>query len=294
MSPSPYFSVITPSYQQGAFIGECLRSVAGQMDDGYEHLVLDNCSTDNTASVVEKFPKVRFVREPDRGQSDAVNKGFQLARGEIICWLNSDDSYPSGLFPFLRSIFANPSVQVIFGDVIQRSPDEGGDLRAPARFESRLDLVRWWSPDVKLHQPAIFFRRQARETTGLLREDLHYAMDYEYWWRMSDKFSFVHVPEVLAIQLRQAESKTIKAWPKVYAERERIFSPHYNLVDQGDRAGLLAERRRVLSQRYLVEAYAAVSKSRSAAWSLLKRSFRENPAGILNPAWLGLIRRMLA
>lgn len=289
----PYFSVITPSFNQGDYIAACLNSVASQGDEDYEHLIFDNCSTDRTAAEVAKFPRVDFRREADRGQSDAINKGFVAARGEIICWLNSDDEYPAGLFARLRETFSDPSVTVAFGDVRQVAYDGKGEDLAKGHFASRMDLIRWWSREVKLHQPAIFFRRSVRETTGLLREDLHFAMDYEYWWRMSATERFHYVPEVLAIQHRQPDSKTVRDWQKVYAERERIFSPFSHLIDEGNPSGLKAEKCRVMAERYLGEAFALASSSPGEALSLLGKSLWERPVGALNPAWLGVLRRCL-
>jgi len=290
---APYFSVITPSFNQGDFITGCLGSVASQGDDDYEHLVFDHCSTDQTASAVAKFPRVDFRSKPDRGQSDAVNQGFAAARGEIICWLNSDDEYPPGVFCRLREIFLDPSVMVVFGDAQQVAYDATPSQRARACFEQREDLVRWWSSRARLHQPAIFFRRSVREETGLLNENLHFAMDYEYWWRMSARHTFLYIPEVFAIQHRQPDSKTVRAWQEVYEERERIFSPFYGLIDGGNRAALEREKRECMAKKYLGEAFALVSSDRRAALSLLGKSFRERPKGILNPAWLGVVRRCL-
>jgi len=288
----PYFSIITPSWNQGEYLGECIHSVLRQEDADFEHLIFDNCSTDSTAEVVARYPHVRTVRESDRGQSDAVNKGFLAAKGEIICWLNSDDAYPAGLFHRLRELFADPSVDVVFGDVLQRNYDGSSDGIALARFEKREDLVRWWSSDVKLHQPAIFFRRSVRERTGLLDESLHYAMDYEYWWRMSEKYRFLYVPKVLAIQHRQPESKTIMAWHKVMEERERIFSPHQVML--GEDAGQLSrERCQSLAQLYLNNAWAVVSSDRAAAWENYCRSFKESPLEALSFKNLGLLAGVL-
>ena len=92
-----FFSVITPSWNQGKFLGACIGSVVSQNDLDFEHLIFDNCSTDGTAAVAAEFPHVKFVSEPDRGQSQAVNKGLAAARGKIICWLNSDDEYAPGV-----------------------------------------------------------------------------------------------------------------------------------------------------------------------------------------------------
>jgi glycosyltransferase involved in cell wall biosynthesis len=287
----PYFSIITPSWNQGEYLGECIESVLSQEDADFEHLIFDNCSTDSTAEVIAKYPHAICVRESDRGQSDAVNKGFLAAKGKIICWLNSDDAYPTGLFKRLRELFADPSVDVVFGDVLQKNYDGSEDGIAVARFERRQDLLRWWSRDVKLHQPAIFFRLSVRERTGLLDESLHYAMDYEYWWRMSERHRFLNVPEVLAIQYRQPESKTIMAWHRVMKERERIFSPHQVMLGE-DVMQLSRERSQSLAQLYLTNAWAVISSDRAAAWENYCRAFKEDFRQALHPKQLGLIRRM--
>ena len=285
----PYFSVITPSWNQGEFIGGCIESVLGQGDPDFEHLIFDNCSTDSTADVIAKYPHVRCVRERDRGQSDAINNGFLAAKGEIICWLNSDDAYPLGLFRRLRELFADLSTEVVFGDALQKNYDGSEDGVAKARFKRREDLVRWWSRDVKLHQPAIFFRRGVREKIGMLNEALHYTMDYEYWWRMSEKHRFLYVPEVLAIQHRQPESKTIMAWHRVMEERERIFAPYYHLLGRENLATLMREKKQQLAGQYLQNAWAALPSDSASARLNYFRAFRESPIGALSVKNLGLI-----
>jgi glycosyltransferase involved in cell wall biosynthesis len=289
---APFFSIVTPSWNQGEYIGECIESVLRQGDSDFEHLIFDNCSTDSTKEVIARYPHVRCVIESDSGQSNAINKGFLAARGEIICWLNSDDAYPEDLFKRLRQLFADPAVDVVFGDVLQKNYDGSKDGVAVARFERREDLVRWWSQDVKLHQPAIFFRRSVREQTGLLSESLNYAMDYEYWWRMSEHYRFVYVSKVLAIQHLQPSSKTITAWPRFYVERKRVFATHYGIIDGGDPASLARERRTTMAQNYLRLAWSAPARSKVALGNII-RALREDPSFILKPALLGLLSRAI-
>ena len=288
---SPFFSVITPSWNQGKFLRGCIESVRAQGDSDFEHLIFDNCSTDDTANVAADFPHVRFFCEKDHGQSDAVNKGLRAARGEIICWLNSDDEYEAGAFAALRRVFENPDIQVVFGDVRQVGYDGAGDALACGCFETRLDLVRWWSGRVKLHQPAVFFRRSVLEKIGPLREDLHYAMDYEFWWRMSEVFRFEYLPQVLAVQHRQPGSKTILAWQKVLEERERIFSPFYGLVDCGSRRELMKQKREALSKIYLDQAYAVAGTRPSQGLHLMLRSLVERPRQFFGFQWAGVLKR---
>ena len=98
----PFFSVVTPSFNQAKWIGGCIESVLAQGTDDFEHIIFDNCSSDDTAAVVARHPHVLWHREPDRGQSEALNKAMVLARGEVICWLNADDRYLPGAFEMVR------------------------------------------------------------------------------------------------------------------------------------------------------------------------------------------------
>lgn len=288
----PYFSVITPSFNQGPYLGTCIESVLGQNDPDFEHLIHDNCSHDETPDVLGRHPHLAVTIARDRGQSDAVNQGFRKATGEIICWLNSDDAYPPDTFRRLRGIFADPDIHVVLGDVTQVAYDGSDPLRMPARFERRLDLVRWWSSDARIHQPAVFFRRAVREQTGFLREDLHYTMDYEYWWRMSGKYDFHQVQDVLAIQYRQPVSKTILDWNKVFEERERVFAPHYGLLTGVSRHALMQEKRSAMARRHLDQAFLNAAREPRRAVSDVLRAFRESPAYVLHPRSLGILRRM--
>ena len=127
--------------------------------------------------MVTEFPKVRFVREADRGQSHAVNKGLAAARGEIVCWLNADDAYPPGLFARLRELFKDPACDVVFGDVgagrVRWSTTAacGGGLPRPVGSGAVVVVAGAVAPTRNV------FCRKVYEATGPLREDLHYCMD---------------------------------------------------------------------------------------------------------------------
>ena len=101
-----YFSVITPSWNQAKFLKGCIESVLGQNDPDFEHLIFDNCSEDGSAEIASEFSHLKFVREKDRGQSDAVNKGFRHTTGDVMAWLNSDDVYFPWTLKTVGSIFA--------------------------------------------------------------------------------------------------------------------------------------------------------------------------------------------
>lgn len=290
----PFFSIITPSFNQGKYLSLSLDSVKSQRDDSYEHIIVDNCSTDETKEILAAYakdPKVKLLVESDRGQSEAVNKGFRLAQGEIICWLNSDDAYLPETLMRVRRAFEDPAVHVIFGDACQVSYEGHPPERAVARFQDRHDFIRWWSGLIRLHQPSIFFRRSVREKIGFLKEDLHYAMDYEYWWRMAEHYKFHYIPEELAIQHRQPDSKTMKAWHHVLTEREKIFSPFYSLLGE-KKSDLHRQRAHSLAKHFLLQSYVAVKKERSVAWFYFQKALQQSPRMVLRPSSLGLIRQL--
>ena len=289
---APFLSVVTPSWNQGEWLGGCIRSVLAQGAADFEHIVFDNCSSDSTPAVLAQHPHLITRIEKDTGQSNALNKAFALARGEIICWLNSDDQYPPGTFAALRSAFAQPGCDVVFGDAEQVFFDGTEPSRHPAYFSNRLDLVRWWTSRVRLHQPAVFFRRQIFDRVGPLREDLHLAMDYEYWWRISEQSTFHKLDRVLAIQQRQPESKTIKLWHRVYEEREQIFSPHYGKLKTHP-LRLIFERRSAMAKRYRDQAQSLALTDRRFALSRLLSSLAQNPLSIIQPHTLGIFARII-
>ena len=102
-------SIITPSFNQGKFIEDAILSVLGQNYPDVEHIVIDNCSGDNTQDVVKKYPHIKWISEPDKGQSDALNKGFRMATGDVIGWLNCDDLYAPDALSKVISAFENNS-----------------------------------------------------------------------------------------------------------------------------------------------------------------------------------------
>ena len=186
----PAITVITPSYNQGQFIGQTIQSVLGQGYPNLQYLVIDGASTDHTADVVAPYrDRLTFVSERDRGQTDAINKGLRLATGEVVCWLNSDDYFLPGTLQAVGTFFAaNPGALWLTGDC-QIVNEVGKPVQEAIRHYKR--VLRSLRPAAFLGvtnavcQPATFWRRTAHQQLGYLREDLRYTMDYDWWLRLA-------------------------------------------------------------------------------------------------------------
>jgi glycosyltransferase involved in cell wall biosynthesis len=282
---APFFSVVTPSWNQAQYIEGCIRSVLEQGVEDFEHIVLDNCSTDGTQEILARYPHLTWRSEPDSGQSQALNRGFAQARGEVICWLNADDAYLPGTFDIVRREFTENGRDVIYGDAEEVFFDGRPAGVRHARYRERRDFLIWWEKRVDLLQPAVFFRREVLERVGPLREDLHMIMDTELWWRISERYDFHYVGRPLALQQRQLDSKTIKHAHRIYEEKARFFVPILDALEPENRRANARARRIGLGRRYLGLAQSAGKADRILGLELLRRSRQENSAMLLNAAW---------
>ena len=180
-------SIVTPSYNQGQFIEGTLISVNEQDYPNIEHLIIDAGSTDETLEVLKKWEdSISYVTEPDKGQSDAVNKGIRKAQGDIIGWLNSDDYYTSTDVISIVVKFFNDNLdaEVVYG----RGEFVGKDgevLKETYVHKDDSNLLFSFAWSVGILQPAVFFKRSVFDKVGFLNVDNHFCMDYEFWVRMT-------------------------------------------------------------------------------------------------------------
>jgi len=208
MNDLPRIAVVTPSYNTGRHIGAAVRSVLEQDYPNFDYIVMDGGSTDQTVDVLRGFgERLRWVSQTDAGQADAINKGFARTGGEVLCWLNSDDTYAPGAFRSVAQFFAaNPDVDVVYGDASYT--DAQGKVIAPCVHVEPYNRHRLFHYSDFIVQPATFFRRSAYEAVGGIDPDIHWAMDYDLWLKMAKRFNFAYLPRRLADFRWLANNKT--------------------------------------------------------------------------------------
>jgi glycosyltransferase involved in cell wall biosynthesis len=217
---APRITVVTPSYNQGAYVERTLRSVLLQHYPNLEYIVIDGGSTDESSSVIKHYEShlASWVSEPDGGQADAINKGLRMATGEIVCWLNSDDFYFPGTLDLVASILGRDTGHVaLVGDCLRVHQDGTPPILLEASFESRERLVAFWK-GYRMHQPSIFWRREVTEQIGLLNDRLDYAFDFDYWARIAEHHDFCEVDATLAGTLYHSAAKTGDGYRRYHAE----------------------------------------------------------------------------
>lgn len=184
---TPRISVITPSFNQGEWLEATIQSVLAQNYPNLEFIVMDGGSADNSVAIIKKYTDqlAYWVSEPDGGQSAGINKGLARATGDILTWINSDDTLEPNCLARVVEVMCLDRPMLVHGS--NRLIDEAGNtLARPILSKRRREFSRETVIDDGLvNQPGTFWNRAAQEKVGLLDESLRYVMDFEYWVRMA-------------------------------------------------------------------------------------------------------------
>lgn len=220
----PLISVITSSFNQGQFIERTIQSVMSQHYPNIEHIIVDGQSTDQTAQILRQYPHLTVIREPDFGQADAINKGLKLAKGDILCFLNSDDTfYPGALHRVSEEIDPLKGRHIIVGRC--RFIDENDQflgVEHPSFFVNHRRVLEIWKGHM-IPQPAVFWTREVLERCGMLDLNEHLVLDFDLFCRYSKHYHFFMVDQVLANYRLHTQSKTCLAdEPRKLEESIRI------------------------------------------------------------------------
>ena len=219
-------SIVTPSFNQAAYIEETILSVLNQDYPQVEYIIVDGGSTDVSREIIERYADrlAWWVSERDRGQTDAINKGFAHAKGEILAWLNSDDTYlPGAIAEAAAFLEANPQAGMVYGDA--NLVDQQGTLlgKFPARQTDYRRLRRGY---VHIPQQAAFFRASLWRQVGPLDPSFYFAMDYDLWVRLARLAPLCYHPRTWANFRLHSAGKSVAADDRCWPEMLRV---HYRL-----------------------------------------------------------------
>ena len=244
----PKISIITPSFNQADYIEQTICSVLDQEYHNLEYIIIDGGSTDKSAEIIKKYSKYLsyWISEPDKGQSDAINKGYNKATGDVINWLNSDDYYEPGSLDKIGAVFSDTTVNIycgisrIFGNGIEYQ-SKGTDI-----YPGNLEKTIGWA---RIDQPETFMRKKVWDKLGSVDTRLHYLMDRELWIRYLLHFGFdgiVKSDELIANFRLHPGSKTVSQSDQFVRESLNLF---YSLAKKND----LTEEAGFLKQNFSTE-----------------------------------------
>jgi glycosyltransferase involved in cell wall biosynthesis len=218
-------TVVTPSFNKAAFIEKTIKSVLNQDYPHIEYIVIDGDSTDGTQNILRKYDgKLQWYRESDTGQSQAINRGFLRAKGDIIAWLNADDCYVETAISQVVDYFVrNPGWTFLYGDAL--AINQSGWVFGNRTNVKQTDYANLLVGD-SIVQPAAFWRSSIWQQIGPLREDLHFVQDYDYWLRIAKLHSLHYVPVVLAKERLYGGAKTFSGKFERWQEMQMMIQSH--------------------------------------------------------------------
>lgn len=208
MDPYPLVSIVTPSFNQAAYLEQTLCSVLDQGYPNLQYIVVDGGSTDGSVEIIKKYAHhlTWWVSEKDSGQAEAINKGFARCKGEIVAWLNSDDLYLNQSIQSVVEVFAvHPDAAMVFGDVL--AIDQSGKSINLMRFDD------WGLEDLMqfkiISQPGVYIRRSALEKAGFLDQSYHYMLDTHLWLKVAQHGAMIYSRQTWAAARYHETAKNI-------------------------------------------------------------------------------------
>jgi len=231
----PLVTVVTPSFNQAKYLERTILSVLDQDYPNLEYIIIDGGSTDGSLEIIKKYaPRLNaWISEPDKGQTDAINKGFGMAHGHILAWLNSDDTFnPGAVREAVDFLMNHPDVGLVYSDANFINAEDGVIGSFPAAQTDRSRLLRGY---VHVPQQTTFFLAELWKKIGPLDASFFFAMDYDLWVRLTAHAPMVYCPGKVWANFRlHDDGKTIAAddrcWPEMLRVHRREGGSWFSII----------------------------------------------------------------
>jgi glycosyltransferase involved in cell wall biosynthesis len=211
-------SVITPSYNQAQYIRDTIVSVKNQQFNNISHIIIDGESDDGTVDILRQHEEIDWISESDRGQTHAINKGFDRADGDIVGWLNSDDLYVyKDTIESIVEIFEETHADIVFGHAITIGPS---NELLRSHYIPKLN-IRKLKRNCYIIQPSVFFRRNIIKNNKL-NENRNYSMDYEYWLDLAEQYDWYRYNNIISADRNHPNRKIIQNSEASYADTQML------------------------------------------------------------------------
>jgi len=279
-------SVVTPAYNQADYLRETIESVLAQDYTPIEYLVIDDGSTDGTKPILEEYTgRIQWESQANCGQTPTINKGWQRATGDVLTWLNSDDTFLPGAARIAMDYLGrHPDVGIVFGDTLFTQAD-GTPIersRPCPGFDYGEFVLAGENP---IPQPSAFIRREVVEDVGLLEPSCYYFMDWDFWLAAGLRHRIAYIPELLSTYRLHAESKTVAQANRAAPELERVYRKFFSKRDIPQE--IARNRRRALANMYFTSGgYYLKGGDRAAAARMSWKALQSYPELLFRPSML--------
>lgn len=282
LNEMPLVTVITPAYNQGMFLRDTIESVLSQDYPHIELFVLNDGSTDDTEKILQEYTgRIRWETQKNMGQTPTINKGWQLTKGEIITWLNSDDTYqPGAVRKAVEYLQANPETGIVYGDTMMTEADG-----TPINKSKDLPVFNYIDFVIKCEntivQPSSFIRREVIEKAGELDPKYYYFMDWDFWLRAGLYYKIDYIQELLSTYRLHGESKTVAQALKAAPELEYMYKKYFSREDLP--AEIVKNKRKALMNMYFTTAvYYLNGKDKKKAAQTADKAIKQYPSGLFS------------
>ena len=279
----PMVSIVTPACNQAIFLRDTIESVLSQDYKNIEYIVIDDGSTDETLEILETYgQRFSWFTQENCGQTPTINRGWSLAKGEILAWLNSDDTLlPSAVSKAVAFLKTHPDVSIVYGDTLFTDANGKPLYRSPPQRGFSYDrfVLECHNP---IPQPSAFVRRRVIEDVEKLDPYYKYFMDWDFWLRAGIRHRIECVPELLSTYRLHPASNTVAKQAQVAPELARMYEKYFDRADIPD--NVRRQSRRAMANMYFTSAgYCARGGERGKVAASALQALRVYPELVLKP-----------